>query len=100
VIDFTYESDGDDGEVSWHRKASGRHAIKLTYLGEQYHGRSTQSCSRRLCGRRRRRFGGRWAGPPSLTSPFSARLLSRSLNVPQEFIESLLVRIRKIALIE
>jgi hypothetical protein len=37
---------------------------------------------------------------PLLTSPSSVRLLSRSLNVPQEFIESLLVRIRKIALIE
>jgi hypothetical protein len=31
VIDLTCESDSDDGEVSWHRKASRRLHIKLTY---------------------------------------------------------------------
>jgi hypothetical protein len=31
VIDLTCESDSDDGEVSWRRKVSRRHYIKLTY---------------------------------------------------------------------
>jgi hypothetical protein len=30
VIDLTCESDSDDGEVRWHRKASRRYHIKLT----------------------------------------------------------------------
>ena len=32
VIDLTYESDSDDGEVSWHREAARWHPIKLTYF--------------------------------------------------------------------
>ena len=35
VIDLACESDSDDGEVSWHRKASRRHHIKLTYSDGQ-----------------------------------------------------------------
>jgi hypothetical protein len=35
VIDLTCESDSDDGEVSWHRKAPRRHPIKLTYFIKQ-----------------------------------------------------------------
>jgi hypothetical protein len=35
VIDLTRESDSDDGEVSWHRKAPRRHPIELSYFVKQ-----------------------------------------------------------------